>query len=186
MKKIFTLFVSALMATASFATDYTDNLKISINGMQMSDAKSTIQLTANTDGTYKFALNNFNFNGMPIGNIVLDNVAPAKRGDVTALKSTQDVTLMLGTVPVSLMAEVSDSKMYAIIDVYVEAMRQTVHVVFGSNDGLGYQLKNGGFEDWHTVSRQIGSSSVNGDEPNNWHDMLSCSYGNPVIGYFAA
>lgn len=186
MKKVFTLLVSALMATAAFATDYTDNLKISINGIEMSNAKSTIQLTANTDGTYKFALNNFNFNGMPIGNIVLDNVAPAKRGDVTALKSTQDVALILGTVPVSLMAEVSDSKMYAIIDVYVEAMRQTVHVVFGSNDGLGYQLKNGGFEDWHTVSRQIGSSSVNGDEPNNWHDMLSCSYGNPVIGYFAA
>ena len=186
MKKIFSLFVSALMATASFATDYTDNLKISINGIEMSNAKSTIQLTANTDGTYKFALNNFNFSGMPIGNIVLDNVAPTKRGDVTALKSTQDVTLQLGKVPVSLMAEVSDSKMYAIIDVYVEAMKQTVHVVFGSNDGLGYQLKNGGFEDWHAVSRQIGSSSVNGDEPNNWHDMLSCSYGNPVIGYFAA
>lgn len=187
MKKIFTLFVSALMATASFATDYTDNLKISINGMQMSDAKSTIQLTANTDGTYKFALNNFNFSGMPIGNIVLDNVAPTKRGDVTALKSTQDVTLILGTVPVSLMAEVSDSKMYAIIDVYVEAMKQTVHVVFGSNDGLGYQLKNGGFEDWHAVSRKIGIfGSVKGDEPNNWHDMLSCSYASGFIGYMAS
>lgn len=186
MKKVFTLLVSALMATASFATDYTDNLKISINGMQMSDEKSTIQLTANTDGTYKFALNNFNFNGLPIGNIVLDNVAPTKRGDVTALKSTQDVTLILGTVPVSLMAEVSDSKMYAIIDVYVEAMKQTVHVVFGSNDGLGYQLKNGGFEDWHTATLSSMMGTASGDEPNNWHDMLSCSYGNPVIGYFAA
>lgn len=186
MKKLFTLLVSALMATVSFATDYTDNLKISINGIQMSSSESTIQLTANNDGTYKFALNNFSFNGMPIGNIVLDNVVPSKNGIVTALKSTQDVTLALGTVPVSLMAEVTDSKMYAIIDVYVEAMKQNVHVVFGNNDGLGYQLKNSGFEDWHIASQDFGMGSASGDEPNNWHDMLSCSYDNAVYGYFAA
>lgn len=186
MKKLFTLLVSALMATVSFATDYTDNLKISINGIQMSSSESTIQLTPNDDGTYKFALNNFSFNGMPIGNIVLDNVAPTKHDGVTALKSTQDVKLMLGIVPVSLMAEVTDSKMYAIIDVYVEAMKQNVHVVFGNNDGLGYQLKNSGFEDWHTATLSSMMGTASGDEPNNWHDMLSCSYKEAVIGYFAA
>lgn len=186
MKKLFTLLVSAMVATASFATDYTDNLKISINGIQMSSSESTIQLTANDDGTYKFALNNFSFNGMPIGNIVLDNVAPTKHDGVTALKSTQDVTLKLGIVPVSLMAEVTDSKMYAIIDVYVEAMKQNVHVVFGNNDGLGYQLKNSGFEDWHTATMSSFMGTASGAEPNNWHDMLSCSSDNPVIGYLAA
>lgn len=43
MKKVFTLLVSALMATASFATDYTDNLTVTVNGTAMPAIQSTSQ-----------------------------------------------------------------------------------------------------------------------------------------------
>lgn len=186
MKKVFTLLVSALMATASFATDYTDNLTVTVDGKAMPAIKSTISVTENTDGTYKFALNNFSFMSIPVGNIVMDNIAATTNNGVTTLKTAQNVTLSLGTMPISLMAEKTDGKLYALIDIYYPFLKQTIHVVFGNNDGLGYQLKNSGFEDWHIASQDFGMGSASGDEPNSWHDMLSCSYDNAVYGYFAA
>ena len=186
MKKVFTLLVSALMATASFATDYTDNLTVTVNGTAMPAIQSTISVTENADGSYKFALNNFKFMTFSLGNIVVDNIAGTTSNGVTSLKAAQDVTLSLGTMPLSLMAEKTDGKLYALIDIYYPLLSQTIHVAFGNNDGLGYQLKNSGFEDWHTATLSSMMGTASGDEPNNWHDMLSCSYGNPVIGYFAA
>lgn len=186
MKKVFTLLVSALMATASFATDYTDNLTVTVNGTAMPAIQSTISVTENADGTYKFSLNNFKFMTMSLGDIVVDNIAGTTSNGVTSLKAAQDVTLSLGRMPLSLMAEKTDGKLYALIDIYYPLLSQTIHVAFGNNDGLGYQLKNGGFEDWHTATLSSMMGTASGDEPNNWHDMLSCSYGNPVIGYFAA
>lgn len=186
MKKVFTLLVSALMATASFATDYTDNLTVTVNGTAMPAIKSTISVTENADGTYKFALNNFSFMNIPVGNIVMDNIAATTNNGVTTLKTAQDVTLSLGTMPISLMAEKTDGKLYALIDIYYPFLKQTIHVVFGNNDGLGYQLKNSGFEDWHIATKDGGWASASGDEPNNWHDMLSCSSEDSTIGYLAA
>jgi len=186
MKKVFTLLVSALMATAAFATDYTDNLTVTVNGTAMPAIQSTISVTENADGTYKFSLNNFKFMTMSLGDIVVDNIAGTTSNGVTSLKAAQDVTLSLGTMPLSLMAEKTDGKLYALIDIYYPLLSQTIHVAFGNNDGLGYQLKNSGFEDWHTATLSSMMGTASGDEPNNWHDMLSCSYGNPVIGYFAA
>ena len=186
MKKVFTLLVSALMATASFATDYTDNLTVTVNGTAMPAIQSTISVTENADGTYKFSLNNFKFMTMSLGDIVVDNIAGTTSNGVTSLKAAQDVTLSMGTMPLSLIAEKTDGKLYALIDIYYPLLNQTIHVVFGNNDGLGYQLKNSGFEDWHTATLSSMMGTASGDEPNNWHDMLSCSYGNPVIGYFAA
>jgi hypothetical protein len=186
MKKVFTLLVSALMATASFATDYTDNLTVTVNGTAMPAIQSTISVTENADGTYKFSLNNFKFMTMSLGDIVVDNIAGTTSNGVTSLKAAQDVTLSLGTMPLSLMAEKTDGKLYALIDIYYPLLSQTIHVAFGNNDGLGYQLKNSGFEDWHTATLSSMMGTASGDEPNNWHDMLSCSYGNPVIGYYVA
>lgn len=186
MKKVFTLLVSALMATASFATDFTDNLTVTVNGTAMPAIQSTISVTENADGTYKFALNNFKFMMMSLGNIVMDNIAATTNNGVTTLKTAQDVTLSLGTMPISLMAEMADGKLYALIDIYYPLLKQTIHVVFGSNSNMGYQLKNSGFEDWHTATLTSFMGTASGDEPNNWHDMLSCSYDNAVIGYMAA
>jgi hypothetical protein len=191
MKKVFTLLVSALMATASFATDYTDNLTVTVNGTAMPAIQSTISVTENADGTYKFALNNFKFMMMSLGNIVMDNIAATTNNGVTTLKTAQDVTLSLGTMPISLMAEMADGKLYALIDIYYPLLKQTIHVVFGSNSGLGYQLKNSGFEDWHTAKASYDTGEdtptiVEGDEPNNWHDMISCSESQQGLGYMAS
>lgn len=51
MKKLFTLLVSAMVATASFATDYTDNLTVTVDGKAMPTIQSTISVTENTDGS---------------------------------------------------------------------------------------------------------------------------------------
>ena len=186
MKKLFTLLVSAMVATASFATDYTDNLTVTVDGKAMPTIQSTISVTENTDGSYKFSLNNFKFMTFSLGDIVVDNIAGTTNNGVTSLKAAQDVTLSLGTMPLSLMAEKTDGKLYALIDIYYPLLNQTIHVVFGNNNGLGYQLKNSGFEDWHIATKDGGWASASGDEPNNWHDMLSCSSDNPAIGYLAA
>ncbi|MDY4409392.1 MAG: calycin-like domain-containing protein [Prevotella sp.] len=186
MKKVFTLLVSALMATASFATDYTDNLTVTVDGKAMPAIQSTISVTENADGTYKFALNNFKFMTIPLGNIVMDNIAGTTNNGVTTLKAAQDVKLSLGTMPISLMAEKTGSSLHALIDIYYATLGQTIHVVFGNNSNMGYQLKNSGFEDWHIATKDGGWASASGDEPNNWHDMLSCSSEDSTIGYLAA
>lgn len=186
MKKVFTLLVSALMATASFATDYKDNLTVMVNGTAMPAIQSTISVTENADGTYKFALNNFKFMTMSLGNIVMDNIAGTTNNGVTTLKAAQDVTLSMGTMPISLMAEKTGSSLHALIDIYYATLGQTIHVVFGNNSNMGYQLKNSGFEDWHIATKDGGWASASGDEPNNWHDMLSCSSEDSTIGYLAA
>jgi hypothetical protein len=186
MKKVFTLLVSALMATASFATDYTDNLTVTVDGKAMPAIQSTISVTESADGTYKFALNNFKFMTIPLGNIVMDNIAGTTNNGVTTLKAAQDVKLSLGTMPISLMAEKTGSSLHALIDIYYATLGQTIHVVFGNNSNMGYQLKNSGFEDWHIATKDGGWASASGDEPNNWHDMLSCSSEDSTIGYLAA
>lgn len=110
MKKLFTLLVSAMVATASFATDYTDNLTVTVDGKAMPTIQSTISVTENTDGSYKFSLNNFKFMTFSLGDIVVDNIAGTTNNGVTSLKATQDVTLSLGTMPLCLMAEKTDGK----------------------------------------------------------------------------
>ena len=191
MKKLFTLLVSAMVATASFATDYTDNLTVTVIGSAMPTIQSTISVTENTDGSYKFSLNNFKFMTFSLGDIVVDNIAGITNNGVTSLKAAQDVTLSLGTMPLSLMAEKTDGKLYALIDIYYPLLKQTIHVVFGNNDGLGYQLKNSGFEDWHIAKASYDTGEdtpaiVEGDEPNNWHDMISCSESQQGLGYMAS
>ena len=184
MKRIFTLIAAVMTALASMATDYTDKLQVLVNGSGATQ-EATISLIEEGDGTTTLMLNNFCLDNdgvpMPVGNIVLKNVADAIaptagekayafNGKITIEPGTMEgvemwLGPMLGEVPVELRASLKGSNLYAVIDInMMESLGQTINVVFGSRN---YQIPNSGFEDFHTAGKA--------DEPNHWHSFQSAT-----------
>ena len=194
MKRIFTLIAAVMTALASMATDYTDKLQVLVNGSGATQ-EATISLIEEGDGITTLMLNNFclddgNGTVMPVGNIVLKNVADAIaptagekayafNGKITIEPGTMEgvemwLGPMLGEVPVELRASLKGSNLYAVIDInMMETLDQIINVVFGSRN---YQIPNSGFEDFHTAGKA--------DEPNHWHSFQSAtgSLANMVTG----
>ena len=186
MKRIFTLIAAAMTALASMATDYTDKLQVLVNGNVMTQ-EATISLIEEGDGTTTLMLNNFCLYAgdgavMPVGNIVLKNVADAIaptagekayafNGKIKIEPGTMEGVddwlgpTQLGEVPVELRASLKGSNLYAVIDInMMETLDQTINVVFGSRN---YQIPNSGFEDFHNAGKA--------DEPNHWHSFQSAT-----------
>ena len=184
MKRIFTLIAAVMTALASMATDYTDKLQVLVNGSGATQ-EATISLIEEGDGTTTLMLNNFCLDNdgvpMPVGNIVLKNVADAIaptagekayafNGKITIERGTMEgvdtwLGPILGEVPVELRASLKGSNLYAVIDInMMESLGQTINVVFGSRN---YQIPNSGFEDFHTAGKA--------DEPNHWHSFQSAT-----------
>lgn len=185
MKRIFTLIAAVMTALASMATDYTDKLQVLVNGSGATQ-EATISLIEEEDGTTTLMLNNFCLDDgagtvMPVGNIVLKNVADAIaptagekayafNGKITIEPGTMEgvdtwLGPLLGEVPVELRASLKGSNLYAVIDInMMESLGQTINVVFGSRN---YQIPNSGFEDFHTAGKA--------DEPNHWHSFQSAT-----------
>lgn len=194
MKRIFTLIAAAMTALASMATDYTDKLQVLVNGSGATQ-EATISLIEEGDGTTTLMLNNFCLDDgagtvMPVGNIVLKNVADAIaptagekayafNGKIKIEPGTMEgvemwLGPMLGDVPVELRASLKGSNLYAVIDInMMESLGQTINVVFGSRN---YQIPNSGFEDFHKAGKA--------DEPNHWHSFQSAtgSFAHMVTG----
>ena len=186
MKRIFTLIAAVMTALASMATDYTDKLQVLVNGSGATQ-EATISLIEEEDGTTTLMLNNFclddgNGTVMPVGNIVLKNVADAIaptagekayafNGKIKIEPGTMEGVddwvgpTMLGEVPVELRASLKGSNLYAVIDInMMETLDQIINVVFGSRN---YQIPNSGFEDFHNAGKA--------DEPNHWHSFQSAT-----------
>ena len=186
MKRIFTLIAGVMTALASMATDYTDKLQVLVNGDVMTQ-EATISLIEEGDGTTTLMLNNFCLDDgagtvMPVGNIVLKNVADAIaptagekayafNGKIKIEPGTMEGVddwvgpTMLGEVPVELRASLKGSNLYAVIDInMMETLDQIINVVFGSRN---YQIPNSGFEDFHNAGKA--------DEPNHWHSFQSAT-----------
>ena len=195
MKKLFTLLAALVMATGAFAKDYTDDLVVTVDKAAPTTLpNTTITVTPNVDDTYNFSLKNFKFGTFNLGNIDMKNVPAIKQNGVTYLLDTQNVSIKLGTlpltVPVTLRAELRDNeaKMYASMDINVvmkPVLNQKVKVLFGG----GYQMPNNGFENYHKAtvydykydddSNPIGIDSTaiiaQVDEPNAWHSFQSAT-----------
>ena len=180
MKKIITLSALALMALTAGATDYTDRLSVSLGGMPIGNQETTISVDAQDNGKYTLSLNNFQLAGLGgIGNIVLADVDATEKSGMTTLAADQVIKItegddpdvqmwmgpMLGDVPVSLRADISGNKLYAVITIDGFG---GVDVVFGEGT---YQIKNSGFENFHTAT----AGSATSDEPNAWHSFMSCT-----------
>ena len=173
-----------MTALASMATDYTDKLQVLVNGSGATQ-EATISLIEEGDGTTTLMLNNFCLDDgagsvIPVGNIVLKNVADAIaptagekayafNGKIKIEPGTMEGVdtwwgPKLGKVPVELRASLKGSNLYAVIDINMESLDQIINVVFGSRN---YQIPNSGFEDFHTAGKA--------DEPNHWHSFQSAT-----------
>ena len=180
MKKIITLSALALMALTANAEDYTDQLSVALAGNPLGTQETTISVDAQDNGKYTLSLKNFQLAGLGgIGNIVLSDVDATEKSGRTALAADQVIKItegddpnvsmwmgpMLGDVPVSLKADMTDDNLYAVITIDGFG---GVDVVFGEGT---YQIKNSGFEEFHTAT----AGSATSDEPNAWHSFMSCT-----------
>lgn len=158
MKKLFTLFlVIAVSAISAMAEDYTDNLSITVLGIT-TNQEATITAEEQTNGKYKFALNNFAFGNNQVGDIVIENVdATEKEGIVTLTIEEKDKKIVkvtnpgklgekinnAGGVKLSMNAKISKAakKMYAVLD--MTAMKvMAVKATFGDEKNITTGISN--------------------------------------------
>lgn len=196
MKRFFTsLLATAAFAVSSMATDYKDIMNVSIDGYLSTPTENTISVEKTDDSGYTLSLKNFvlyvssgdQVYPMPVGTIVLENVEAVTNGDVTTLKTSQDIEIAEGDdptyegswigpglsaqgdlIPVNMTGEIRGDKFYTVIN--INFMGMNIDVVFGNG---GYQIENSGFENFHTATYVDGKNKYTSDEPNAWHSFNS-------------
>lgn len=192
MKRFFTsLLATAAFAVSSMATDYKDMMTVSLDGKPTTPTETTISVEKTDDSGYTLSLKNFvlyTTSGdqvfpMPVGTIVLENVEAVTKGDVTTLKTSQDIEIAEGDdptyegswigpglsadgdlIPVNMTGEIRGDKFYTVIN--INFMGMNIDVVFGNG---GYQITNSDFELFHKATYGENTS----DEPNAWHSFMS-------------
>ena len=188
MKKIFTsLLVLAAFAIPSMATDYKDVMTVSIDGTQTTPTENTISIEDKGESGYTLSLKNFvlSMGGeyLPVDTIVLENVSATANGEVTTLKTNQEIKIAEGDdpnfagqwmgpilsatgdlIPVNMVGEIRGDKFYTVININFSGM--DIKVVFGNG---GYQITNSDFELFHKAT----SGKNESDEPNAWHSFMS-------------
>lgn len=180
---LFSVVMTAIMVSA---TDYTDQIKVLVNGEGMTQS-ATISVTEH-DGLYDLNLKNFTLmneeSPLPVGNVELKNLTPLHAGEAVILRAIQNVTItdgddpdvtfwmgsMLGELPVQLTAVLEGDELMALITLdLVEILGQFIEVRFGRLlPGRGITFPNGSFEDWHTSTGKY-------MEPNAWHSFESAT-----------
>lgn len=158
-----------------YGISYTDKLVVKVNTGENTETteipSSTINISKNTDGTYKLSIKNFSLApGMELGDVVADNLTGSTEGEFTTIKMNEvPVTIgnelfaaALGDLKINLDAKFTADKLYALIDLDVTLLGQVVNVIFGSpftETGLGHVSV-----DNHSVGNQvyeIGGQRVN-------------------------
>ena len=131
-------------ANEESGTSYTDDLVVKVNaaGEESSTTlpSSTINISQNTDGTYKLSIKNFALGpGMELGDVVADNLTGETEGEYTTIKMNDvpvtiggELGAGLGDLRINLDAKFTADKLYVLIDLNVKAYNQVVNVIFGS------------------------------------------------------
>lgn len=158
MKKLFTLFlVIAVSAISAMAEDYTDNLSITVGG-KTTNQEVTITAEEQTNGKYKFALNNFAFGDEQVGDIVIEDVDAIEKDGIVTLtidKKTVKVTNpgklgktinFFGGVELTMKAKISKAakKMYAVLDMTATLPFKpvTIKATFGDEKNITTGISN--------------------------------------------
>ena len=158
MKKLFTLFlVIAVSAISAMAEDYTDNLSITVGG-KTTNQEATITAEEQTNGKYKFALNNFAFGDEQVGDIVIEDVDAIEKDGIVTLtidKKTVKVTNPGklgktinngGGVELTMNAKISKAakKMYAVLDMTAKLLfiPVTIKATFGDEKNITTGISN--------------------------------------------
>lgn len=124
-------------------TSYTDDLVVKVNFGENVETttlpSSTINISQNTDGTYKLSIKNFALGpGMELGDVVADNLTGETEVEYTTIKMADvpvtigsEIGTALGDLRINLDAKFTADKLYALIDLNVTLLNQVVNVVFG-------------------------------------------------------
>lgn len=189
MKKIFTFVALAFATFTASATDYTGALNVTVNGVALPEQETTVVINENGGQSYGMELSNLVLvmGGAPIGvgNIVLDGV-PGIQGNGSTLLLVKDTIQIaagttpgipfwmgptLGDVPIDMKGEIRGGQLYfsIAIDMTETSLGQAITVTFGDN----FQIKNSGFEAFHTAAYVTKDSTYTSDEPNAWHSFNS-------------
>lgn len=184
------------------ATSYKNQINVDFGGSVTSSANDVV-ISANSDNTINFKLNNFAFEGEVVGDILVPNVQIAWNGDKVHLTSEQKITIEsetftdLKNMPMTLDADVDkDKNLTASLDIMWNSQKIGVSVCkmpFDySIDGTALTINNGEVKaaDYSTnlvAGLAMGMTSVDlsgvtiADE--NFYDNVVAAYGNNAV-YF--
>lgn len=128
-----------------YGISYTDKLVVKVNTGENTETteipSSTINISKNSDGTYKLSIKNFSLApGTDLGDVVADNLTGSTNGEYTTIKmsgvpvklSNEMYATALGELKINLDAKFTADKLYALIDLNVTLLNQVVNVIFGS------------------------------------------------------
>lgn len=173
--------MAALALTAS-ATDYKDNMRVTLDGTTIFKDATTISVDVEdtSKGTYELNLKNFVLNAdAAVGNIHVTNVPSTTYSDGTVTLATeQEIVIepgdlpgvkdwlgpMLQEVPVKVFGRIKGGKLYA--NIVIDNSLGYITVDFGEN---GYQIGNSDFELFHEAKYEEATS----EEPDFWHSFMS-------------
>ena len=156
MKKLFTLlFVIIASAMTAMATDYTDNLIITIdNGKPTTVNDVKITVTQQENGKYSFSLKDFSFAGARVGDIELNDIEGQEKDGIITLNVPEtkiyvkNPAIGIGTIinikgiDFSMTAKISNvtNKMYA--DMTMKAMAQNIKAIYGDEKNITTGISN--------------------------------------------
>lgn len=156
MKKLFTLlFVIIASAMTAMATDYTDNLIITIdNGKPTTVNDVKITVTQQENGKYSFSLKDFSFAGTRVGDIELNDIEGQEKDGIITLNVPKTnikiknpsygigTTINIKGIDFSMTAKISNAtnKMYA--DMTMKAIRQNIKAIYGDEKNITTGISN--------------------------------------------
>lgn len=156
MKKLFTLlFVIIASAMTAMATDYTDNLIITIdNGKPTTVNDVKITVTQQENGKYSFSLKDFSFAGARVGDIELNDIEGQEKDGIITLNVPKTnikiknpsfgigTTINIKGIDFSMTAKISNAtnKMYA--DMTMKAIRQNIKAIYGDEKNITTGISN--------------------------------------------
>lgn len=183
MRKLFTTIVMAALALTAWATDYNDNMRVTLDGQTIFKGATTISVDVEdaAKGTYSLNLKNFVLNAdVAVGNIHVTSVPSTTYSDGTVTLATEQEIVIepgdlpgvkqwlgpsLQEVPVKVYGRIKGGKLYANITINKDELGY-ITVDFGEN---GYQIGNSDFELFHEAKYEEATS----DEPDFWHSFMS-------------
>lgn len=156
MKKLFTLlFVIIASAMTAMATDYTDNLIITIgNGEPTTVNDVKITVTQQENGKYSFSLKDFSFAGDRVGDIELNDIEGQEKDRIITLNVPKTnikiknpsfgigTTINIKGIDFSMTAKISNAtnKMYA--DMTMKAIGQNIKAIYGDEKNITTGISN--------------------------------------------
>ena len=149
--------LAAVVAVAAGATDYTGTLTVTVNG-ESTSTESTIRIVQN-GSDYTLSINNFEMDGMPIGNILVTAPGTTESG-LTRVVTSQEIEAGQA----NLVLVFNQYAMGFNLDIVSDQGNKTKVKFAQDGETTGYQIKNSGFENYKS----------NG-EPLAWHGFKSAT-----------